>query len=293
MSSRSAAGVSALVLGCSVLGQAGAAPQQTPFQARTDAVVVPVSVMADSRPLTGLVAADFHLTDDGVQQTVELAPVENVPLDVELVVQTSASVKDPDRLWADLKTVNGLLGANDRIGLMTYGSTVRERVPLQPVSVPVAAQSVEGRGPAVILDALLQALVRPGAPSRVHIIVLATDGIDVSVSRPEDLIAVASHSDAVVETAVTGNTYLHVPDPAAPKQKPAPVLNDISSVTGGTAVRVDDLVDAFKRAIDTFRHGYVLTYIATEVPRAGWHTISVTLVRSGNYRVLARHGYMR
>jgi hypothetical protein len=283
--------ITATTLWCAA-ATAGVRPQQTTFRARTDAVIVHVTVVAGGKPVTGLTPADFHLSDDGVAQDVAFAPVEAVPLDVELVIQTSVSMKNPDRVRADLKTITGLLGPDDQLGLMTFARTVREEVPLQPVSVAELPQPLKARG-ALAFDALLQALVRPGTPSRIHLVLLVTDGIDASVSRPDDVLAVAGHSDAVVMVAVTGNTYLRVSDPMAPKQTPAPMLTDVSTLTGGTLVHADDLLSAFRQALDAFRHSYVLTYAATNVPRAGWHAITVTLARSGDYRVLARHGYVR
>ena len=62
------------------------AQQQPTFRARTDVVLVPVSVMQGREPVTGLKAADFELTDNGVRQTVDEVTSDRVPIDVTLVL---------------------------------------------------------------------------------------------------------------------------------------------------------------------------------------------------------------
>ena len=58
-------------------------------------------------PLRGLTAADFVVTDKGVQQIVDSIVVDQLPLSVQLVLDTSGSVSgdrlhtpDCGRRWA-------------------------------------------------------------------------------------------------------------------------------------------------------------------------------------------------
>ena len=44
-------------------------PQNAQFNARTDVVLVPVSVLKGREPVRDLTAADFELTDNGVNRT--------------------------------------------------------------------------------------------------------------------------------------------------------------------------------------------------------------------------------
>jgi len=55
-----------------------------------------------------------------------------------------------------------------------------------------------------------------------------------------------------------------------------------------------DLLNApFLRALDEFRTSYVLRYTLQGVKRAGWHDLSVRIVKPGtNYSVRARRGYI-
>ena len=80
MSARLTAGVGIAVSVALWLAPIGAS-HQAPFRARTDAVSLTVSVMRGKAPVTGLGAADFTLTDNGVPQTVEVVSLEQVPID--------------------------------------------------------------------------------------------------------------------------------------------------------------------------------------------------------------------
>ena len=51
-------------------------------------------LVTDGRsPIAGLTAADFELTDNGTPQTVEQIYVEQLPLNVVMVLDTSGSVR--------------------------------------------------------------------------------------------------------------------------------------------------------------------------------------------------------
>src|SRR4051812_11631373 len=66
---------------------------QTPtFAARTDAVRVDVRVTRDGRVVSGLVADDFEIRDNGVLQRVDVVSFGQVPLNLVLALDMSASV---------------------------------------------------------------------------------------------------------------------------------------------------------------------------------------------------------
>ena len=66
---------------------------QTPlFRRRIDLVRLDVSVRRSDRPVAGLRADDFVLTDNGRAQRIEGASLEAMPLSVTLVLDTSRSM---------------------------------------------------------------------------------------------------------------------------------------------------------------------------------------------------------
>jgi hypothetical protein len=62
------------------------------FRTGTDAVLVDVSVLREGKPVRGLTAADFELRDNQVEQQIDLVSADEVPVDVSLLVDVSASV---------------------------------------------------------------------------------------------------------------------------------------------------------------------------------------------------------
>ena len=72
---------------------AAAAPSAQTFSSGIEAVRVDVLVTANGRPLPGLTPADFEVFDNGVRQSVDLASFEQIPLNVVLALDMSASLQ--------------------------------------------------------------------------------------------------------------------------------------------------------------------------------------------------------
>src|SRR5689334_3058476 len=66
-------------------------PQAT-FRSGIDVVQLDVSVLRHGKPVRGLTAADFVVTDNGAPQAVDSVVVDQLPLSVQLVLDTSGSV---------------------------------------------------------------------------------------------------------------------------------------------------------------------------------------------------------
>ena len=69
------------------------AVRQTTFTSRIDAVRVDVLVTENGQPVQGLTPADFEILDNGVRQRVDLASFEQIPLNVVLALDMSASLQ--------------------------------------------------------------------------------------------------------------------------------------------------------------------------------------------------------
>src|SRR4051812_21049815 len=96
------------------------------FRARADAIAVDASVRRNNRPVTGLTAADFEIVDNGVHQTVTAVSYEQLPIDVTVALDVSASVtgsvlaqlrRSVEQLAADLHT-------HDRLELLTFNQRI-------------------------------------------------------------------------------------------------------------------------------------------------------------------------
>ena len=71
------------------------AGQQPTFRAGVDAVRVDVSVTDHGKPVHGLAAGNFVVTDNGTPEPVTSVTLERLPLRVVLLLDTAAAWKVP------------------------------------------------------------------------------------------------------------------------------------------------------------------------------------------------------
>ena len=217
----------------SISGRANS-QQGTQFRARTDVVLVPVSVLKGRNPVPDLTVADFELTDNGVQQVIDSVSLQNVGIDVTLVLTEFSPDRDREfrgsLVGAD--AARTLLNPTDQLRLVTVENTVTGRLVGQghnlaadPVvnelrsGVGIPGRSVvikqgdsafevplyqERRGWGVALaDALFYALAWPIAAERRHVVIAFTDGWDTASAMEMDTLPrIAGRSDAVLHAVL-------------------------------------------------------------------------------------------
>ena len=81
-----------LIVLCVLLLAPAVETQAPTFSTRREVVRVDVLVSAGGRPVTGLTPDDFEVRDNGVLQTIDLARLESMPLNVVLAFDLSRSV---------------------------------------------------------------------------------------------------------------------------------------------------------------------------------------------------------
>ena len=112
--------------------QVASAPQTT-FRSGVEVVELDVSVTRGGVPVAGLTARDFALTDNGVAQEVASVTLEQLPLSVTMVLDTSQSVAG-ERLQhlvqAGDRAHRGAASPDDRAALVTFSHAVDLRVPM-------------------------------------------------------------------------------------------------------------------------------------------------------------------
>lgn len=284
----------------------GAAPEQATnqqtYRARTAVVSVNVSVRQGNKPVEGLRAEDFIVTDNGVRQTVDTVSYEAVPIDVSLVVDMSGStLGNHTRFKTDVNEVAAVLRPADQLSIVTFGSMVAEVHEMQPANRPPAIDRLVPAGFTSLNSALVRPLVRVPVVGRRHLVVVFTDGIDTnSVVRGEAILEMARQSDSVMHVvftklaAPTGTLVGRLPVQRATEDMRRR-LTEAARNTGGRShdqgLFSGSLVNAFKQAFEQFRLSYVLTYRPLGVTPEGWHEIDVRVARSGASRIEARRGY--
>lgn len=289
-------------IGAAVLVAALSAVTLSGRQFRSAAELVSVDVLAtDGRaPITGLGAADFELTDNGVPQTVEQIYYEQLPLNVVMVLDVSGSVRGErlQALKAGAYTVIDRLRPRDRAALMSFSHRLDLRAALtgDAAALRQAVDALNADGSTSLRDAAFAALALRAADATRTLVILFSDGVDTASILSEDrVVEVARRSDATfyaigIKEEAGGNRQRGVMGSDTPIDHR--FLERLSRETAGRllfAQQNRDIERTFVRVLDEFNSRYVLGYTPRGVSGRGWHRLEVRLKKGG--AVLARRGY--
>lgn len=276
--------------------------QQPAFRSRIDVVQVDVSVMRGRVPVTGLTTEDFALTDNGIPGRVTSATLEQLPISVTLVLDTSGSVAGEElaHLVDAGRQLVHALRPDDRAALVTFSQQVRVEVPLTGAVAAVdrGLATLHGRGATSLNDAVHVALtLQPLDTSRCLIVVFSDGADNYSWTPAASLVDEVRHSDAVIHVI-----ELRSDKPARRTSAVleslldadgVPVLQAIATQSGGrvwSATSSRELRTLFTEALQEMRARYLLTYSPADPPRPGWHALKVSLTHATG-DVTARPGY--
>jgi VWFA-related protein len=260
---------------------------QTAFRSSALAVRVDVLVTDGRKPVGGLTAHDFDLRDNGIPQTIEIVDAADVPLNVVLALDTSASTRGSRQ--AQLVEASGALldrlKPADRAALTTFSHAVAPRVPLTADVDAIRAElaRVTPGGRTAVMDAAYVALTTTLTEPGRSLVVIATDGSDIS-----SWLGV----DEVIETAKRANAVVYAVGSADARRTAD--LERLAQATGGDLLRVtagDGLRAAFETIVRDFRSRYILAYTPAGVQAGGFHKLDVRVKRRG-LKVTARPGYV-
>jgi VWFA-related protein len=278
------------------------------FRTSTDAVLIDVLVTDGRKPIGGLTAKDFELRDNGTVQRIEAVTMEDVPLSLMLVADTSASMAG-ERLLQLKEAAHAaisVLKSEDRAALLSFSHTVRlvsDWTPAQP-ALEKTVDTLTAEGGTALNHAITFALGhRDRGPTRA-LALLFSDGMDSAsaVSR-KAVLELAGRSDIVLyavalldaeQGAVIAPDYSSGIELEPPRGDRA-LLDLVAEETGGRVFRVRsgaDLRVAFLKVLHEFRSRYVLSYEPQGVVTAGWHEVKVR-VKNRRAEIIARRGYLR
>jgi Ca-activated chloride channel homolog len=148
-----------------------------------DVVLVPVSVVdQDNRPVRGLQGKQFHVLDNKVEQTVSSFSLDDEPLAVALVFDTSSSIgKDLNRTRLAAKAFLETANPEDEFLLVELNDCATLTVPLtnDPERIEARLASTESRGRTALLDGIYLGLteIKKSKKTRKALLVI-TDGND-------------------------------------------------------------------------------------------------------------------
>lgn len=260
------------------------AARQT-FTSRLEAVRVDVLVTENGQPVQGLAADDFEVLDNGVRQRVDLASFEEIPLNVVLALDMSASLQGLrlGHLQTAGKRVLEGLKPDDRAALVTFSHIVS---PSQALTrdldyIRRALDQARGEGLTSLIDATHAGMLLGESDVGRSLLIVFSDGVDTSSWLT---------ADAVLETARRGDVVVYGVEVG---ERRASFTRDLSEVTGGRLFAIEstkDLSVTFARILEEFRMRYLVSYSPQGVASGGWHRLEVR-VKPRGATVKARPGY--
>lgn len=288
-------------------------PQKAPpvFGVSVEYVHIDAFVSQRGEPVTGLVASNFELRDNGVVQQVELAAADAHPLLAVLAFDVSNSLSGErlEGLKAASQALLDALRPQDEATLFTFSDEVEWLVPPteDKAAVRRALNRLRPGGGTLVMDALYAAITLPKSTGRT-LVVLFTDGADnMSWLNGQKVRSVAERSNALVHVvSLRARRQDATPLPMDPRgQTPLPdempalefedgwALKQIAETTGGRyweAESPERLKTAFAAIAESLGRRYVLRYVPENVERAGWHRIELRL-KGKRGDVQTRRGY--
>jgi VWFA-related protein len=280
------------------------------FRASVDVVRIEALAVERGRPIGGLTAADFRLTDNGAAQTITVRPLGAEGVDVVVALDTSGSVEGErlEHLQAGTRALVGQLGPRDRASLLAFNhALLLDPADAQAAIVAARIGDLTAQGRTSLVDAVTAALVWSAGRERPTLAIVFSDGVDTaSWTRLDQALTLAKSTDVVVDAVVAGQALsgagltpqLADAQTQLPGRQPTPserFLRDLTRLTGGR-VRDGDAGDrlarGFRVALEHFRARYEISYTPSSA-RPGWHEIDVRVVSRRGAADHARRGYLR
>jgi Ca-activated chloride channel homolog len=281
----------------------GSATPQHRFRSSAELVTVDVLVMDGRRVVPGLAMSDFELLDSGVPQTIRELYVDELPITVIMVLDTSGSVRG-ERLAALRQAALAVverLGPDDQGAVVSFSHQLRlrEDVTSDRAALRAAVVALQAGGGTGLRDAAYVGLALAGGEQGRALVLLFTDGVDtISLLDEGRVLATARQSAATVYAVSIRDGVQDLRAQVAGRRAPPPATDDrfvrsLAEQTGGRVVYAEqnrDIGPAFERALAEFKSRYVLGYTPAGVTGRGWRPLEVRLPnRRGT--VIARRGY--
>lgn len=267
-------------------------PLEVIEEASISSVLVEATVLdEEGRYVSWLEKGDFAVAEDGVEQTLDLALLQEVPTTFTLLVDASQSLnrRMPMVKAAALRLASSLR-KGDRVIVAPFRTSVESTTGPTDDSATIAeaVAAISSRGGTAILDALTTLPELFSAVEGRHVVILLTDGYDEqSTASYDTAIRALQRMQATVYVVGIGGV-------AGISLKGETLLRRIAAQMGGRAffpIREDQLPDVHATvAGDAFRR-YLLSYTPkNQEPDGTFRKIALSIVNS-SYKIRTRPGY--
>jgi VWFA-related protein len=274
-------------------GQATIQPREKPeakrdpqpratLRVETSLVLIPVTVNDSlNRPVTGLERENFRVFDDKLEQTITNFAMDDAPVAVGLVFDTSGSMGDKlRRSRMAAKEFFRLANDEDEFFLVEFSDAPHLRVSLTKNTGDIETQLTFSRskGSTALLDAILLALheMKRSKKDKKALLIISDGGDNHSRYTSAETKKVVRESDILIYSIGVFGGYGSAEEYAGPG-----LLAQLSEQTGGrmftaNAVELPDIAHAI--GLD-LRNRYVLGYTLKEQVRDGrYHRVDVKVV---------------
>ncbi|HTC94414.1 MAG TPA: VWA domain-containing protein [Terriglobales bacterium] len=282
-----------------------------------DLVLVPVTVSDfGGRPMLGLNKDNFQIFDNKKLQSIEQFSGEDIPTSIVVILDTSGSMAEADKLEKARQAVLAFLetcNPQDEVAMITVADKPKLSVDFTDslATIQKAMISTAAGGATALLDAVYLAIndMKNSKYSKKALLIVSDGGDNHSRYKEREVTELIKESDLIIytigvfdESVAAGQDYFSVIyDEAFPSEEErlGPfLLSSMSEITGGRSFTInnpDDMVEIASKISLELRNQYVLGYHAQSLPHNGkWHNLKVKLVTSQRHphlRVTAKQGY--
>ena len=265
--------------------QQSAPPPSADLRVETNLVLIPVSVSDPlNRPVTGLDRENFSIFDNGSQQTISAFSMEDAPVAVGLVFDTSGSMGSKlhqSRMAA--KAFFTTSNPEDEFFLVEFDSSPRLAVPLTSDSGSIENELVftKSKGSTALLDGLMLALheMRKSKKTKKALLVISDGGDNNSRYTESEVKNVLVETDCMVYSIGVFESVMMGRTPE--EMGGADLLAKISESTGGRLFPSipAELPDIAQKIGVDLRNRYVLGYQPASQMRDGkYHKVRVVVI---------------
>jgi Ca-activated chloride channel homolog len=297
-----------LVVPASAQSPAPGQPSQgSIFRSGASLVALNVTVSDGNKLVSGLVQDDFSVYEDGVLQHVQFFESHEVPIDLILLIDTSASMADKmdvvhDAAIGFLKT----LREADRGAVVTFGDNVNivQALSSDRAALEQAVKQAQPHGSTALNNALYVAMkqfsraAQQAGEIRRQAIAVLSDGEDTSsVISFDDVLAMARKSGINIYTICLQNRYSTARAESTKKyfSESDFAMKTLAQETGALSYfpqSVQELKGIYASISDELSNQYSIGYSPTNWrPDGRFRRIVVKVNAHPEFRPRARQGY--
>jgi Ca-activated chloride channel homolog len=268
-------------------------PTHATLRVDTSLVLIPVTVNDPlSRPVTGLDRENFRIYDDRAEQQITTFAMDDAPVAVGLVFDTSGSMGEKlRRSRMAAREFFRLANEEDEFFLVEFSDAPHLEVPLTRNSGEIENQLTfsKSKGSTALLDAIMLALheMRKSKLDKKALLIISDGGDNHSRYNAAEVQKIVRESDVLIySVGIFGGG-------STPEEYGGPgLLSHVSEQTGGRMypARASELPDIARAIGIDLRNRYILGYSPKAQPRDGrYHHVDVRVVPPRGLPKLSAH----